>query len=911
MISKIYDYLKLTKSAVFFVLLLLCIDFAGTHFLANQFTRNAESVSYLLRAASPSITWFLFRLFVLSYVLSVFLSIFEKLIQLKRKFFFYLLLFGYVIFLLLVRTPQIFDDWLLNSILPMNRKNWNSDLIMFLSIVLFALLNFQLFRAYRLDFFKRIQFYAANGMALIFLISNYSTLGSNEVTNSGFDHLKKLSAEQKKENIIAVLIDSLPHNKEQSIKQHANSSVLNFLKTSQSFKNVFSDLPQTHGALYSFFSGQGPHETGVRYAYHSSSLSLGSIDLGSLNQLKEKGYEIHIIADVMETSPWTPGRSIDSVYGPNFGFETSFISKIFYSKLFHGFFDNRVGEFFFPNLFYNNSFSFLYDAHDATMKNIAQMNKILTSSDKPKFILFHVCTLHIPGILKYPYYPKVGNNAMTARQFSYLFGFKSTVDSDGINNRGAFNGEVFASGAKILTKEVLNPLFEYFSSTELISKSNVLLFSDHGENLWEKNIDYPKVKIPFHGDTLLFSSNAEHSYLKASLINGQKINPEESISLSNVIGRIFLNKTYTSKFFYVETGFNPFVDFSGILKTATSALQSKYMNIDKKSGMIYIDPVIDDIIILEKQRAMLDDNYRYTIFPTIYGRKKFLCNLKSDPNCLTNIDAPALNQKYFLELKKIFEKDQAKNQDFAPSDALDPDCNIEQLNVALNSKNEWLKTYANMILFFKFHDFELATNNIFEIFNKTQDTKLVDFIKKNIGKFCTDQKSVNSLVGEMVFGRNSDNFINRTNHREFLLCADMFSRARTAEHNFDNAFAIIKESYPKYFKNNSITVTIDELEADFKIRLNYRIENELDGYYFFKFSLLKAQNKEQAFKFIMKELTTVSASKNFEILFFKYLEEHFKISDTQNIELQTASAMNRRKIRIDRINNFFRKMKYD
>ena len=653
-----------------------------TFYLISSKVRFRGVISFDNTLVVLVILFFFFRVFILHVLLGMILRLAEVTFAVRRQKLFYGLVLIYAYLFLAVKYPQNYDEFsLISSGLKWARLFEHPEII-FLPAV--GLLGFLWFSFLRGQTKTRFRWLAA---AVSSLGLGYFLFGLQELHPSWKEPQtsRAVQAEtqlKEKPNIIFITIDSMRGDVPLEELPELSADFKQYLGASLRFDRVISPLAQTHGALASIFTGNNPTTTGVRTNLSPTGLQSDRLLAGSLlEQLKEQGYELRFIQDTEEYANFNEGNILDHVQAPNFSVANVVISTFFKNRVVYGLFNNPLGYLFLPELKNNTSFFYSYDLPRYTTEVLKEL-QLVQEKKKPVFLFVHTCSLHWPAILPYPYYPQGDYPAETQAPFSYTSKFRGLsyqkLSQRAWKEQADFNAKIYRSAIKMTTTEFLNPVFTQIRQLGLDKNSIVVLLSDHGEDLWDKNTRYPKEKFVQHGSSLIFGASSELAFLRMHLPGAEPQRFSETVGVIDILptvmdfagisekeaeGRSLKKQIQLGKkeerFYYTETGLWPLSMFWGQFVTTPAASLGPLFRLNAENMALYVDPKFLPGIIQQKQRAVYYNSYRLTLYPTNYGYQEFLCDRKEDFNCEKNLllTKPEITAKMRVFMQEHVEKD--------------------------------------------------------------------------------------------------------------------------------------------------------------------------------------------------------------------------------------------------------------
>ena len=701
---------------------------------------------------------------------AVVLWIIEQALRVQRRWLFYILISIYAFAYGLLYYPQLFDEF--RNLFPVYRwlvahmSPWHVYAIA--SMVLLFLI---------WEFFRSSATWKRAPAAIVVLgILGYYLFIVQSFPSEGFKSNVKGSSAQvgdsKKKNVIILSMDSLrPEMSLVDAQNPEQEKLYRVLNRSFKMNHVIASVAQTHPSFTSLFTGKNPQHHGLRYLLSHKGLEVDSLFDGSpLQSLKKAGYSVTFMNDENDYVYFREGKTIDKTVGGMKGVGSLILPLFFRSRLFFGLFNNEIGFSFFPEIRANSAFSTAYKLPYYT-NMVKDELKSLAKSDKPFVFVAHSCALHWPGHLTYPYFPKNGFDKGAPYAYATRT-FHEREERLGFwNARVDYQKEIYADGVKLVRDQFLLPLLDQLEELKLLDNSVVILMSDHGENLWDQGGRLPQRKAPEHGSTLIFGGDSELATLSIQLpgLQGHFVNktaglidvlptvidylglstpPQDGVSLL----KDFEGQPRTQQLYYTETGVWPLQIFSGQFRSVDAANFFSIFNMDPQSGLVYIPEEQEHRVMSQKQRAVYKDDYKLIIYPTFYGYRTFLCNLKEDRQCRKDLSSqnpqlfkemidgmldfikPDIAHHYILPLK--FSKDAATPLMANLRSDID-----DQLLLASAQKDihsyEWLVYQRGLELMYRYHDFRRGLVDLQWLMDQQQvNSQLKQFVKGNILEVC-------------------------------------------------------------------------------------------------------------------------------------------------------------------------------
>lgn len=853
--------------------------------------------------------------------------------QIRKPIYFCLGLLAYILFLAIIHHPQILQPTQINEFLPSDRSFLTQTLFGGICSVLWlamAVRVFNIFRQKKAEQSINAIFALTLSTGIMFL--NWQSLSPQEA------QVQVKSNQSQNEDIIVISIDALRADAEPELIKHANPSFKKFLENSQKAENAIADVPQSHGSFVSLFSGLRPYQSGVRYAFHAVSGNRNQDVFHTLKEIKKQGYKINFLRDEMETAVFYPGTVIDEVIAPRSATEGIRVGYFYASLLTYGLFDNWVGQVLYPDAYGSPSFFFGKKPHLTAEKFGHYLNK---SSEERQFLFFHSCLLHAPLVLPYPYYPPNGEGKIDGVRFAYptLLKPRELSHRAALQAETKFNETIYKASLRYLVEQLLNPTFEYLEKSGKFEKSKIFLISDHGENLWSEHDKLVgTVTMPLHGDTLLFGSKSEFAYFRA-LNSERDIDPKAEINLSQGL-RKALGLSFDDNLIYSENAFIPFQQSESLINVIGYQHLFKHFRFSDNPKFAYVGDEFMPMALTQMQRAVYQDGFKLLLYPTFAGPRLFLCEYKTDPTCQVNLLGSETNRKVELQLLEkltsVYKKDVEMNLAWPAGLDFYPDVSVSEIQKGLQSPNQWVQFIAANTLYFAYQNFELAEKTFADIFENTSDSNLKELIAKtsvnrcfhadeNTEEFygtisqyrekaykyphiywwrhqlseCMAKKYGMIRRQETIFSRNwlyDDIYYFRI--RGNLPEVSDYLENLAAKFNIKGKRKIsdLIQSLPAEARQNETMNFISYLKERLHYFFEYRLLEEQVPYYFIKFISLNALGTNPD-KLILQEILRQATHPEFELRFFNYLENEFKLPDL----VTQKDSLDRRSLRLNRL----------
>lgn len=434
------------------------------------------------------------------------------------------------------------------------------------------------------------------------------------------------------------------------------------IRNGTSFKNVYTALPRTFPAWVSILCSQYPFEHGIRHMFPTTK-TRNKRFYTLAHYLKEQGYETSVYGDLAADIFPRIDLGFDAIDTPNLNFKLLIQQVIIKSHPYlYSFFLNNLGTRIFPSIRQEIHFN---DPKFIVEKVKNRLSDYTKGDKQPFFINAWFSLTHFPFSAPYPYYKKFSapdykgpykyyKNRLLTKNAS-----DESSEEDKKQVRALYDGGVLAFDDAV--KEILSHLRE----NDLLEKTLIVILSDHGENIDEKNYGFG------HGEHL----RGKYSLNIPFILHGPGIYPKESSQIVSSIdmvptviealgfpatdsfkGESLFREKQAAVGAYTETGIwfenvsNFFFQKKRILYPGIAGLSTIDFNYNDE---IIVQDFQENLINMAKHRAIITKEGFKLIYMPLQDRIEFeLYDLKQDPDEKVNL---ALKRPDLLnKLKNIF-----------------------------------------------------------------------------------------------------------------------------------------------------------------------------------------------------------------------------------------------------------------
>jgi arylsulfatase A-like enzyme len=444
-------------------------------------------------------------------------------------------------------------------------------------------------------------------------------------------------AQNQGPNVVMIGIDALRPDR-LSFYGHERQTSPNIdavLAESVIFEDAYTQLPRTYPAWITTLSGTWPTTHGIRDNLPTDDKIIP--DLALLPQvMQDAGYTTGFATDDSRFSYMVPQAGFDMIRQPQVGlanFALSINEPRF--RLFHGLLHNPLGFAMVPVQAYNQSFGKSYRPqlfNEYVIDGLAE----LSQSDK-FFYAVHSCVLHAPGDRVHPWnnmFDQTGYRGRNRFKYSSSGSGMMVAEIEGAKGEKARriadqDNRIYDSGiamADALVGDVVASLKE----SGLWDNTILVLFSDHGEELWDTDLPYkwygPNHGFHVYGDGHLKVLMAIR-FPDGKLAGERVSQPVRLIDFAPTVaemvglqwpnavdGRSMLSvargEEPEDRLVYMETGLSePRYWVKGHKKYPFKKVSKRY-SVSEETGRVHIRPKFRDALIRNKERAVQVGQYK-------------------------------------------------------------------------------------------------------------------------------------------------------------------------------------------------------------------------------------------------------------------------------------------------------------
>lgn len=445
-----------------------------------------------------------------------------------------------------------------------------------------------------------------------------------------------------------------------------------FMKKSMQFRGVISALPRTFPAWVSLLTSQYPLTHDIKHMFPRSrerNVALPTVP----KFLKNRGYYTAVISDYAGDIFPRIELGFKDVCALTFNFDTFLAQMLLEKQTFLlPFVSNRAGDWFFPEL----RGIAKYSHHEAVTRETIEAMR--SCRGRPFFITTFYSITHFPYAVPYPYYSKYADPAYRG-PYKY---YKQVIINTGLagEHAGKEDSEndkkqvvALYDGALNLFDREVGRIITYLEQSGLLENTLVVVTSDHGENLYEKNLGMghgehlrgiPALEVPFilyapaltkeRGKTIQrFSSQID---IMPTVFDAAKISmPDFFQGVSLLQQKPWRDGEKVDA--YCETGL--WFDYNPASSLFFHHRRIVYPDV---TGLLELDPTYrKELVIMQKyqnitnaakHRAIIAGRYKLIYVPLPHGYEFELYDQIADP--YNERDISAERKDVLVKMRKLF-----------------------------------------------------------------------------------------------------------------------------------------------------------------------------------------------------------------------------------------------------------------
>jgi arylsulfatase A-like enzyme len=460
-------------------------------------------------------------------------------------------------------------------------------------------------------------------------------------------------------NLVLIGVDALRLDRLGHFGNTRNTSpnIDKFLASSLVYTQAFTQIARTYPAWTTTLSGTWPTVHGIRDNLPTADKLVPDQALLPA-VMRNAGYATGFATDDSRFSYMVPETGFEMIRQPVVGLQNFAISiNEPRFRAFHGLLHNRVGFSFLPVQAYNQSFGSSYRPQqfvDWAVDGLAELSR----SGK-FFYAMHSCVLHVPGDRVYPWYRMFDQDGYTGKnRFKYSASGSSLIVNEIEGARGKKAEAIAIQDLKIydsgirMADDLVGAVLEELEQSGLADNTIVILFSDHGEEIWEPDLPY-KWRGPNHGFHMYGEGHSNVVFairFPDGAHAGETVDsPIRLIDLAPTVAELFglewpsevsgrsimpLARGETEdadRLVYMETGLSePRYWATGHKKYPFKRVSKRY-EFDAEADQVYIRPKFLPRLIAAKDRAVQRGKYKLIWHALARGIRVDLYDRLADP----------------------------------------------------------------------------------------------------------------------------------------------------------------------------------------------------------------------------------------------------------------------------------------
>lgn len=308
-------------------------------------------------------------------------------------------------------------------------------------------------------------------------------------------------------NIVLIGVDSLRPDR-LSANGHplpTSPHIDALLAESVVFSSAWTPLARTYPAWTSLLTGAWPTRHGVRDNLPPPDALVPGLP-GLPQVLGDAGWFTAFATDDSRFSYMVPELGWQHIHQPEVSLTNFVVSgnEPRY-RTFHAFMHNPLGFWLVPSLRHNQAYG---KSYRPWLFNDAVVDLLGQAAGHDRFLLaMHSCVLHHPGDRIWPYTRMFGQEGYDGpNRFHYAasptaFQLSEGPDDEGVQAHAEQDGRIYDTGV-VMADELVGRVMAELRARGLLERTIVVLFSDHGEELWAPDLPY-RFNGPNHGFHLL------------------------------------------------------------------------------------------------------------------------------------------------------------------------------------------------------------------------------------------------------------------------------------------------------------------------------------------------------------------------------------------------------------------------
>jgi arylsulfatase A-like enzyme len=468
-------------------------------------------------------------------------------------------------------------------------------------------------------------------------------------------------------NIIMIGSDTLrgdrldpnyPRNITPNIKKLSDNAV--------QFLHCYVPQARTAASIASILTGTWPHDHNIRSNYvpdHETVLPVTSLP----DILSSNGYHTAVIGDWAASDLGKLQFGFEDIDTGSDQWNIKYLIRQgpkdlrFFLTLFT---HNRFGKYFLPELYY------LAGVPMTDLIGLATRNKLyeLARNRRPFFLTVFFSTTHGPFGSTYPYYSKYRHPDYMGESRFAMSGLSTVKDiiSKQEADKGTFDIDQIINlydGAVENFDNELSKIIDYIASIGILDNSIIVIFSDHGVDLFEKEtwgqgniLSEASHRVPliFYSTSFpsgqIISTPVRSIDIAPSLLALAGIQKSSSMSGESLFlteDRLPIKPAQAS---FMETGVwlgkvRGLPSDRMVYPSILEILEIK----DETTGTLSLKPQFHDVVIEAKARMVINDGWGLSYLPLKSSAEFALYDLKKDPD--RNVDVSDIHPEIAEKLK--------------------------------------------------------------------------------------------------------------------------------------------------------------------------------------------------------------------------------------------------------------------
>lgn len=424
------------------------------------------------------------------------------------------------------------------------------------------------------------------------------------------------------------------------------------------FENFYVPLARTAPSLATLLTGTWPHTHGIRHNYNADDEK--TLPVATLPQILEKaGYHTEAVTDWAGGDLGKLGFGFQAFDGPEDQWNLKYLMRqgpkdirLFLTLFTH----NRFGKTFLPELYFYAGVPMGDELTTTAKQAIAS----LAQGQQPFLLTLFTSNTHIPFQTQYPYYKLFTDPNYAGESKFIMSGLDSPEEiiKKQSQDETAFDVQQVVDlydGAARSFDALVEDLVSWLDATGLSKDTLIVIFSDHGVDLFEKHTwgqgnsvmgNDPSARVPL----LIIDPRRKSATRITHTTRSVDLAPTLLDLLGLTIPASMEGRSLTPYLDDPDTNLNLAAFYeTGVWLGPMPGIRSdhlKYPSLlkileipNKQTGTMSVKPKYRDIVIRARDRMIRTDDWKLVYLPMKEGAIYWLYDLRNDPENADDVSA--------------------------------------------------------------------------------------------------------------------------------------------------------------------------------------------------------------------------------------------------------------------------------